>query len=165
MRCEEARALLQQRSDAESEAHLEACTTCFAWLEEHDPLVSLLCAAAPSSASAPRTISAGVLRRWPAVGVSWRLGIAAAGGLAFLAALVLWIGLVSAPAAATALLADAGTTVNALGTILSALLAVPRALLFDNPSLLAVYLFLTIAVCMVWVRLYQRIPVPRRVSR
>jgi hypothetical protein len=105
------------------------------------------------------------LRRWPAVGVSWRLGIAAAGGLAFLAALVLWIGLVSAPAAATALLADAGTTVNALGTILSALLAVPRALLFDNPSLLAVYLFLTIAVCMVWVRLYQRIPVPRRVSR
>jgi hypothetical protein len=165
MRCEQARALLRQRSDPESEAHLEACATCYAWLEERDPLVGLLRGAAPAIVSAPPTISAAVLGRWPAASVSWRLGIAAAGGLAFLAVLVLWIGLVSAPAAATALLSDAGTTVNTLGTILSALLAVPRALLIDNPSLLAVYLFLTIAVCMVWVRLYQRIPVSRRVPR
>lgn len=165
MRCDEARAVLQQRSDPASEAHLEACATCFAWLEEHDPLVGLLYAAAPAAVSAPPTISAGVLRRWPASGVSWRLGFAAAGVLAFLAVLVLWIGLVSAPAAATALLAEAGTTVNTLGTIVSALLATPRALLIDNPSLLVVYLFLTIAVCVIWVRLYQQIPVPRRVVR
>ncbi len=165
MQCEEARVILRQRFDPESEAHLESCSTCFAWLEERDPLVGLLRAAAPAPVPVPPTISAGVLRRWPVSGVSWRLGFAAAGGLAFLAVLVLWIGLVSAPAAATALLAEAGTTVNTLGTIVSALLAVPRALLIDNPSLLAVYLFLTVAVCMVWVRLYQRIPVPRRVVR
>jgi hypothetical protein len=165
MRCEDARALWQQRSDPASAAHVEACATCFAWLEAHDPLVDLLRAAAPGAVSVPATIRVGVLRRWSAAGVSWRLGIAAAGVLAFLAVLALWMALLSAPAAAAALLAEVETTVNTLGTIVSALLAVPRALLIDNPSLLAVYLFLTTAACVACLRLYQRVPVPRRVVR
>lgn len=165
MPCEEARAILQQRADPEAEAHLGACPTCFDWLEERDPLVNVLRAAAPAPVVAPATLIERVLhgRRTPRV--SWRLGLAAAGGLAFLAVLVLWIGLVSAPAAATALFVDAGSALDTVGTVVNALLAVPRALLTDNPALLAIYLFLTVSVCMVWVRLYQQIPVPRRVIR
>ncbi len=47
MRCEQARPLLLMGEHPEAHAHLATCSTCFTWLEEHDPVVDLLRAAHP----------------------------------------------------------------------------------------------------------------------
>ena len=95
MQCEEARRRLRSGEDVEAEAHLAECATCFAVLEEGDPLAGVLRAARPEVREVPATIASGVLRRWRAPRVSWRLGLAAAAGLlvvaTVLAALTIWL--------------------------------------------------------------------------
>ena len=162
MQCEEARRRLRSDQDAEAEAHLAECATCFAVLEEGDPLAGVLRAARPEVREVPATIAAGVLRRWRAPGVSWRLGLAAGAGLlvvaAALAAATIWL----APATVAKPLGVASNALDIVTTIVNGILAVPRVLFADRPAVIAGYAVLVIIVCGLWVRLYQSIAFQRR---
>jgi len=162
MLCDEARRRLLAGGDAEAEAHLAGCATCFAILEERDPLVGVLRAARPQVREAPQTIASGVLRRWRPARVSWRLGMAATAGLlvlaSALAALIIWL----APAAVATPLGVASNALDVVSTIVNGILAVPRVLLLDRPAVLAGYGVLVIIVCGLWVRLYQSLAFQRR---
>ncbi len=141
MQCEEARRRLRSGEDVEAEAHLADCATCFAVLEAGDPLAGVLRAARPEVREVPATISAGVLRRWRAPRVSWRLGLAAAASLLLVAAVL---------------------AASIVATIVNGILAVPRVLFADRPAVIAGYAVLVIIVCGLWVRLYQSIAFQRR---
>lgn len=162
MQCEEARRRLRNGEDVEAEAHLAECATCFAFLEERDPLVDVLRTARPEVREVPATIAAGVLRRWRAPWVSWRLGLAAAASLllvaAVLAATTIWL----APAALAKPLGVASSALDIVTTIVNGILAVPRVLFVDRPAVVAGYAVLVIIVCGLWVRLYQSIAFQRR---
>jgi hypothetical protein len=162
MRCDEARRRLLAGGDPEAEAHLAGCASCFAVLEERDPLTDVLRAARPQVAEVPPTIAAGVLRRWRPARVSWRLGMAATAGLlalaTALAGLVIWL----APAALAAPLRVASNALDVVSTIVNGILAVPRVLLLDRPAVLAGYGVLVVIVCGLWVRLYQSLAFQRR---
>ncbi len=162
MRCDEARRRLLSGEDVEAEAHLAECATCFTVLEERDPLVDVLRTARPEIREVPATIAAGVLRRWPAPRVSWRLGLATVTGLllvaAVLAATTIWL----APAALAKPLGVASNGLDIVATIVNGILAVPRVLFVDRPAVLAGYAVLVIIVCGLWVRLYQSLAFQRR---
>jgi hypothetical protein len=162
MQCEEARRRLRSGEDVEAEAHLADCATCFAVLEEGDPLAGVLRAARPEVRAVPATMAAGVLRRWRTPRVSWRLGLAAAAGLlvvaTVLAALTVWL----APATVAKPLGVASNALDIVTTIVNGILAVPRVLFADRPAVIAGYAVLVIIVCGLWVRLYQSIAFQRR---
>lgn len=162
MLCEDARDRLRTGIDAEAEAHLAECVTCFAVLEERDPLVDVLRAARPRLRAVPPAIASGVLRRWRPARVSWRLGLAATAGLLVLAialaALIFWL----APAALARPLRVASNALDVAATVVNGVLVAPRALLLDRPWVLAGSGALAIGVCGLWVRLYQSLEFQRR---
>jgi hypothetical protein len=162
MQCEEARRQLRSGEDVEAEAHVAECATCFAVLEEGDPLAGVLRAARPEVREVPATIAAGVLRRWRTPRLSWRLGLAAGAGLlavaAALAATTIWL----APATVAKPLGVASNALDIVTTIANGILAVPRVLFADRPAVIAGYAVLVIIVCGLWVRLYQSIAFQRR---
>jgi len=162
MQCEEARRRLRTGEDVEAEAHLAECATCFAVLEEGDPLAGWLRAARPEVREVPAAIAAGVLRRWRAPWVSWRLGLAAGAGLLLvatvLAALTIWL----APATVAKPLGVASNGLDIITTVVNGILAVPRVLFGDRPAVVAGYAVLVLIVCGLWVRLYQSIAFQRR---
>jgi hypothetical protein len=163
MRCEEARPLLLKGPHAEAERHLETCPACFDWLEAHDPIVAVLQAARPAQVAAPAGMASAVLAGWQPHRVSLRLGIAAAIGLSLAGAAVSAFFVLAAPAFAASFLASMGDLGATLEGIAAGLLAVPRALLFDQPLALAAFTAATVAVCALWARLYQLSQVPRRI--
>ncbi len=162
MQCEEARRRLRSGEDVEAEAHLAECATCFAVLEAGDPLAGVLRAARPEVREVPATISAGVLRRWRAPRVSWRLGLAAAAGLLLLAAVLAASTVWLAPATVAKPLGVASNALDIVATIVNGILAVPRVLFADRPAVVAGYAVLVIIICGLWVRLYQSIAFQRR---
>jgi hypothetical protein len=165
MRCEEARPFLLRGPHADAEAHLLTCDACFNWLETHDPMVSVLQATRPAASPVPAAVTAGVLQRWQPQRVSLRLGIAAAMGLSALGLALAALILANAPALITSILAGAGNVAGTAAGVVIGLLAVPRALLFDEPAVLALYVAVTVAVCALWARLYQQVQIPRRLTR
>ena len=156
MRCEEARPLLLRGADPAAEAHLERCDACFHWLEEHDPIAGLVRAARPATVTPPATLRAAIVARWQPRRVSIPLGIAAAVGLAGLMLAAVTAAFLLEPAAALAFLAGVANFLEPAVTTIITILAVPRALLFDNTAVLTLYVAVTIAICAAWVRLYQR---------
>src|SRR3989442_14263211 len=137
MQCEEARRRLRSGEDVEAEAHLAEGAPCCVALEEGDPLAGALRAARPEVREVPATIASGVLRRWRAPRVSWRLGLAAAAGLlvvaAVLAALTIWL----EPATVAKPLGVASNALDIVATIVNGVLAVPRVLFLDRPAVIA----------------------------
>ncbi|HYM50898.1 MAG TPA: hypothetical protein VET65_10065 [Candidatus Limnocylindrales bacterium] len=164
MRCEEARPLLLRGPHETAEAHLEACTACFDWLEQHDPMVAVLQAARPAQSAVPAGVAALVLERWKPQRISVGWGIAAAVALSLIGLVLAAVVAIEAPALIASLLAGAGSVAVALGGILLGLLAVPRALILDEPGLLAGFVLATILVCALWARLYYQTQIPRRLA-
>ena len=162
MRCEEARGRLLSAQGAEAEAHLAECATCFAVLEEGDPLAGVLRAARPEVREMPATIASGVLRRWRAPRISWRLGLAAAAGLLVVATVLTASTVWLAPATLAKPLGVASNALDIVATIVNGILAVPRVLFADRPAVIAGYAVLVIIVCGLWVRLYQSLAFQRR---
>jgi predicted anti-sigma-YlaC factor YlaD len=162
MRCEEARPLLVRGADAAAEDHLQRCDGCFAWLEEHDPIAGLVRAARPGAVTPPATLKAAIVQRWHPRRIPIPLGIAAAVALAALMAAATIAGFLLQPAATLAFLGTLANFFEPLASTLLTILAIPRALLFENPAVLTLYIAITVAVCAGWVRLYQR-TIPRRI--
>lgn len=156
MRCEEARPLLLRGADPAAEAHLEHCEACFAWLEEHDPIAGLVRAARPAAVTPRPTLRSTIVARWQPRRVSIPLGIAAAVGLASLMVAATVAAFLLQPATALAFLAGVANFLEPVVATILTILAVPRALLFDNTAILTLYVAVTIAICTAWVRLYQR---------
>lgn len=169
MTCEEARRILVTAPDPQALAHLEQCPTCFAALEDDDPVVGLLRAARPDAVPVPPAIAARILSSWNGARLSWRLGIVCAAGLTVLmagltagAALAVW----TTPDPAGSMILQAGRILGALAALGLAILAAPRALLLLNPVVLAGYAVLTVVVCAFWISLYQRVHAQRsRITR
>jgi hypothetical protein len=162
MRCENARQQLTAGESLEAEAHVAECATCFAALEQQDPLVEVLRAARPQVDTVPATIGPSVLRRWQPVRISWRLGLAAAVAMLTLAlalgGALIWL----SPGTFARPLAIASNAFDVVSTIVNGILAVPRVLLFDRPAVLAGYIVLVIIACGLWVRLYRSLELQRR---
>lgn len=163
MRCEDARPLLLKGAPGEAEAHLEGCDACFLWLEAHDPMVGVLEAARPRLSPVPARVAAAVLARWRPHRVSFRHGIAAAMALSLIGLTLAALFVAAAPALVASLIASMGDLGGTVAAVILGLLAVPRALLFDQPMVLAVFTAGTIAVCALWARLYHQSQVQRRV--
>lgn len=162
MRCEDVRPLLLKGAQGEAEAHLEDCDACFLWLEAHDPMVGVLQAARPGLCPVPARMAAAVLDRWQPHRVSFRLGIAAAMALSLIGLTLAALFIAAAPALVASLIASAGDIGGIVAAVIVGLLAVPRALLLDQPMALAVFTAGTIAVCALWARLYHQSQVQRR---
>lgn len=162
MRCEDARPLLLKGQHAEAEAHLESCEICFGWLEAHDPIVAVLQAARPALSPAPASVASTVLARWQPHRVSLGTGIAAAIALSVLGLGLSALSILAAPALTASFLASASDVAAIVQAVAAGLLAVPRALLLDQPLGLAAFTVATVAVCALWARLYQQSQLPRR---
>jgi hypothetical protein len=162
MQCEDARRRLSAGESVEAEAHVAECATCFAVLEQEDPLVEVLRAARPLVDTVPATIGPSVLRRWQPVRISWRLGLAAAVAMLALAmalaGALIWL----SPGTFARPLAVASNALDVVSTIVNGVLAVPRVLLFDRPAVLVGYVLLAVIACGLWVRLYQSLELQRR---
>lgn len=162
MRCDDARRQWRAGDAQEAAAHVAECATCFAVLEQDDPLVEVLRAARPEIRDLPSNIPHRVLQRWQPARLSWRLGIAAAAGLlglaTALAALMIWL----MPKTIAGVLAVASNALDVVSTIVTGALAGPRVLVLDRPGVAAGYAVLVIIVCGLWVRLYQSIALQRR---
>ena len=163
MRCEQARPLLLKGPHLEAETHLLSCEACFDWLEAHDPIVAVLQAARPAPSPVPVPIASAVLERWQPHRVSLRLGIAAAMALSLAGLALSAFSILAAPALAASLLFSIGDLAATVQAVIDGLLAVPRALLFDQPLALLAFTTATAAVCALWARLYQRSQLPRRI--
>lgn len=162
MLCDEARRRLRDGDDVEAEAHVAECATCFAVLEQRDPLVDVLRAARPQLRDLPPTITSRVLQRWQPARISWPLGIAAAAALLSLASVLAGLTIWLTPASIARPLALASNALDVVSTIVNGILAVPRVLFIDRPAVLAGYAVLVIIVCGLWVRLYQSLEFQRR---
>jgi predicted anti-sigma-YlaC factor YlaD len=163
VRCEEARPLLLKGEHAQAEDHLLTCEACFNWLEAHDPLVAVLQAARPAPSPVPERLAPALVQRWQPHRVSLRLGIAAAMALSLLGLALSAISVLAAPALAASLLVSIGDVAATVQAVIDGLIAVPRALLLDQPLALAAFTAATVAVCALWARLYQQSQLPRRV--
>jgi anti-sigma factor RsiW len=164
MRCEEARSLLMTASDNEAaEQHLASCPTCFTWLEERDPLVERLRMDRPAAYAVPSSLAPHVLAAWRRRGFGWQLGVLACAGLFLVAAFLLLIAGYTYPGVIAAFLAPAAWLAGVLGDLIGSV-AVVAGLLLDNPALLAFYLLTTVAICSLWVRLYQTLQASRRIT-
>jgi hypothetical protein len=147
--------------DAEAEAHVADCPTCFAWLERADPLLRALREARPPAAVPSPALAGRVLSSWQAVprplSAHPVLGLAAAGSLA------------GACAAAALLLASVvgsrlGDLLGHLTAGLGSLLAPVAALggivstqLLEHPGSLAGLVAVAVAAGWAWTRIDLRL--------
>jgi hypothetical protein len=91
MRCEEARRRLHHWPDAEAEAHLAACPTCFEELERGDSLVALIQQARPQPVPAPALLASRVIARWRMRRrLPWAAAAAVLVAASFAAAALIW---------------------------------------------------------------------------
>jgi hypothetical protein len=154
LRCEEARRRLRAHAwDHEASRHLESCAACFEALESADPLTGALRGARPADAPAPDGLADAVLGRRR--GRAGWLPVAAAGAvLVFVGTVALEILAGVGPVWLGAVVG--GLAAGAAGA-LAPLVAV-RDILLDRPATLTVFGAVTIAVCVLWLRLALRPP-------
>ena len=159
MRCDEARRRLLARAwDHEASRHLESCAACFRALEAADPLAGALRRARPDEAPAPAGIAEPVLARWRPHGSRLLRPLTAALvviAVVVAAALELMVG--AEPARLAGLGAALGILADGLAGALAPLLAF-RSILFEQPAVLTVFSAVTLAACVLWLRLALRPP-------
>ena len=147
----------------EAEQHLAACPICFTWLEARDELVERLRIERPAAYAVPTTLAPRVLAHWRRSGFGWQLGLVACAALFVVAALLLALAGYTYPAAIIGFLAPVAWLSGVIGEVLGTL-ALLVGLLLDNPVALAFYVLLTVAICGLWIRLYQRLQLSRRIT-
>jgi len=161
--CELALQRLRAGGDPAAEAHLASCPTCFATLEEADPITHLLRAARPDPVTPGAQLPARILAAWRPQFVSFR--VAAVAALLLSAAGVAAVGLAigTLPGVVAGAVVFTADLLGTLSTVLAAMLALPRTLFLENPVRLIAFSALTVLACAVWIRLYQQAQPQRRV--
>lgn len=167
MRCEDARRrLLADDRDPQASRHLESCSACFEALEAADPVVPVLVAVRPDGATAPDELIDAVLRRWRP-GRRHRLPAPTAwlAGAALLIAIVMEAVVATQPVRLAELDSLVGSVVELSLAALATLQAIRSTLVEDMPGLLGAFTAVTLAVCVVWLRVVLSIPAWRSSTR
>lgn len=155
MRCDDARRRLLARAwDHEASRHLESCAACFEALESADPLSGALRAARPDDAPAPAGIADRVLARWR-TGRTLRMLTAALAAMTVAAAAALAALVGVEPARLAGVGAVVSSLADGVAGALTPLVAV-RSILFDQPAVLTGFTAVTLAACVLWLRLAVR---------